>query len=95
MQDPGFIVPGIHLPPSWVNKASRRAEADLNYRTARCSKRISWAPSLRTAWNASSGSFVFRESHAVPVPANFMTPHIYPSLLPTAVAKSNAGDRLG
>jgi hypothetical protein len=64
MQDPGFIVPGIHLPPSWVNKASRRAEADLNYRTARCSKRISWAPSLRTAWNASSGSFVFRELHA-------------------------------
>jgi hypothetical protein len=34
------------------------------YRTSRCSKRISWARSLRTAWKASSGSFVFRELHA-------------------------------
>jgi hypothetical protein len=81
------------LPGTSVNKGKRIAEGNLNYRTARCSKRISWAPSPSTAWNASSGSFVFRDLHAIPVPPLPITPHTDPPPLQVLVGALRSGRR--
>jgi hypothetical protein len=42
---------------------------------------------LRTMRNVSSGRFVFLDLHAIPVPASFMTPHIYPSIVTSGCAE--------
>jgi hypothetical protein len=55
------------------------------YRASSRSKRTSRAPSPSMAWKPRAGSFVFLELHPIPVPADFMTPHIYPSMLHAAV----------
>jgi hypothetical protein len=40
-----------------------------------------------TPWKASSCVFVFLDLHAIPVPAAFMTPHIYPSMVTRGCAE--------
>jgi hypothetical protein len=87
----------VHVPS--IAPARVSAQRDLSdlfgtYTVAR-SKRTSRRSSPKRAWEVSSCAIVFRALHAIPVPAAFMTPHIYPSLLQTAVPRSNAGDRVG
>jgi hypothetical protein len=70
-------------PSSHVRPAASREP----YRASSRSKRTPRRSSPSTAWKASSCVFVFLELHAIPVPAAFMTPHIYPSMVTRGCAE--------
>jgi hypothetical protein len=73
-------------PSSHVRPAASREP----YRASSRSKCSSRAPSPTTAWKPRAGSFVYLELHAVPVPAAFVRPHIYPIVYQGAWSRSCA-----
>jgi hypothetical protein len=68
------------------------AASRVSYRASSRSKHSSRAPSHRTAWNKSSGSFVFWEVHPIAVSPLSTTPHTsYPPPHHAAAEPATAG----